>query len=169
MQGFFSSGSSGPQKRNTNNQTSKNNDYFTNTNNINQAGTIFFDRSKAKTTAGTSDHTERIYQMNQHVTDPNRFRHPFYAWLDERYRIFMFYWSFFYNKFTTRLRETAWTLVFSFCFLYFVYQLCFVAESQRISNENAKLGAFIMAIFLLLSTLKETKLYKELDERAKDK
>ena len=65
--------------------------------------------------------------------------------------------------------KTGWTLVFSFLFLYFVYSLCFVDESQRISNESTKLGAFLMAIFLLLSTAQNTRFYRQMQERRLEK
>ena len=60
------------------------------------------------------------------------------------------------------MQKIGWTLLFSFLFLYFVYGLCFIHESQRISNESAKIGAFLMGLFLILSAVPNTKFYLEL-------
>lgn len=64
-----------------------------------------------------------------------------------------------------RMQKIGWTVLFSVLFLYFVYELCFIHESERISNESAKIGAFLMFLFMMLSTIPNTKFYRELQEK----
>ena len=68
-----------------------------------------------------------------------------------------------------RLQKTFWTIIFSLMFLYFVYALCFISEKNRISNESAKIGAFMMALCLLVSYLLSTKWYNKLMDQKKER
>ena len=68
-----------------------------------------------------------------------------------------------------RLSKTGWVLLFSCLFLYFVHQLCFVHESQRISNDAAKTGAFLTALFLVLASARNTQFYRQHQQRQEEK
>jgi len=43
-----------------------------------------------------------------------------------------------------------------------------VPESLRISNESAKIGAFMMAMMLMLAGVQNTKMYRKHEERQRE-
>ena len=65
----------------------------------------------------------------------------------------LYYWSFVSERFT----RIGWTITFSILFLYFVYSLCFVHESQRMTDESTRVAAFIMLLLMMLSSLKNSR------------
>lgn len=67
------------------------------------------------------------------------------------------------------MAQTGWTIAFSALFLYFVYCLCFVEESQRISNNSAKMGAFLTALFLVLSSAQNSKVFRQMQKKRQEK
>ena len=100
--------------------------------------------------------------MNEHAKDPNHGRNTFFLWLEYHYNSAWFWSRYYWSFFSERLAKTGWTMLFALLFLYFVYTLCFVHESQRISNESAKIGAFLMLLFMLLSSLRNSKYYQQI-------
>ena len=118
----------------------------------NIVGSLFYDRNKVPAMASAK--TEQLHLMSQQVALNGRGL-PWY----ERHRLRCLDHLRFIKE---RMQKIGWTLLFSFLFLYFVYELCFIHESQRISNEYAKIGAFLMGLFLLLSTLPNTKFYMQI-------
>jgi len=59
----------------------------------------------------------------------------------------------FYYEFMERVRLQAWTMTFLALFLVFVYILLFVDERTRISNDSAKLCAFVTLLFAGISMM----------------
>ena len=51
------------------------------------------------------------------------------------------------------LKRFVFTSGFAFLFVYFAYNLCFVAEESRVSNELCRWGLFISGLFAFLSAL----------------
>ena len=68
-----------------------------------------------------------------------------------------------------RISKTAWSVLFSVMFLYFVYLLCFINEDERISNDTAKIGAFLTLFFLIISAALNTEIYRELAEKTQNR
>ena len=64
-----------------------------------------------------------------------------------------FYYRPFVDYYYYRFKKTFWTTVFALMFLGFVYILCFVDESERFSDDTARIGAFTCALFALVSYL----------------
>ena len=91
--------------------------------------------------------------MNEIVREKNNGRVNFFVWLEGEYYRLSNKVSFYTNFFKDRMAKTGWTILFSVLFLYFVHSLCFVDEKHRLSNEYTKMGAFLMALFLILSTV----------------
>ena len=100
--------------------------------------------------------------MGERAKDPNFGRNSWFIWLENQYYRLQFWFNYYGHFISDRFSQTGWTILFSVLFLYFVYALCFISESKRISNESAKMGAFIMALFILLSTVQNTKFYRQL-------
>ena len=64
-----------------------------------------------------------------------------------------------------RFTKTVWSIIFAMMFLYFVYLLCFINESERISNDTAKVGAFLTFFFLIISAALNTEIYRQLEAK----
>lgn len=69
------------------------------------------------------------------------------------------------DTYTSSAREQAFTILFGFFCVYFIYNLCFVNETSRLSNETTGWAAFISALFAFLSFLtisqKKSKVVKQ--------
>ena len=95
--------------------------------------------------------------MSEHAKDPRYGRNTFFYWLEynfNRARFWtLYYWSFVSERFT----RIGWTITFSILFLYFVYSLCFIDESQRMTDESTRVAAFIMLLLMMLSSLKNSR------------
>lgn len=125
----------------------------------NHVGSLFYDRSKPKT---SSDKTNQLYHMKQDVKNSNKV--SFFLWMEYNYYRLQHKWQYYVHYFKDRFQKTGWTILFAFLFLYFVHALCFIQENKRISNEWAKIGAFMMALCLLISYLFSTKWYLKMKE-----
>ena len=68
-----------------------------------------------------------------------------------------------------RFTRTAWSIIFAIMFLYFVYLLCFINEDERISNDTAKIGAFLTLFFMIISAALNTQIYRQLAEKTQNK
>ena len=137
-------------------------------NNKNYAGSLFFDRTKPRGVAPTR--TDQIYHMSEHVRDPNHGSlRLFFLRLEDQIYYHSYRARYYYNYLRGRMEQTGWTIVFAVLFLFFVYLLCFVEESKRISNDSAKMGAFLMALFLVLSSAQNSKVFRQLQEKRLEK
>ncbi len=67
------------------------------------------------------------------------------------------------------LNELVFVLSFTSCFLYLLYNLLFVDEDDRISNEYASLGAFISAFLAFVAFLAVTQQRAEPEKQTGDK
>ena len=137
-------------------------------NNKNYAGSLFFDRTKPRGVAPTR--TDQIYHMSEHVRDPNHGSlRLFFLRLEDQIYYHSYRARYYYNYLRGRMEQTGWTIVFAVLFLFFVYLLCFVEECKRISNDSAKMGAFLMALFLVLSSAQNSKVFRQLQEKRLEK
>ena len=114
--------------------------------------------------------TDDIYYMNERAREPeNRRRTSFFVKLEEWYHHSLYKFGYYRALVAERAERLVWMLGFSCLFLLFIYQLCFVKEDKRISNDYAKMGAFLTALCLVLLAARNSRTYRQLQSKRVDK